>query len=205
MLTDVSQHRLRQGYIPAEWSDRVRTQTSSSETNSIQAVVMWPRRDRLLSSGRAESSCLLPISLTISLSWYSSLLWKALRSRLQFQSVSTDRSHTGMPEIDLQPQWFIYTARPENDHKGGIPMSFLLLHNKYPNRYTVRHIVLKQCLPTFFFLSALSYPHSPIRWTEVPLPPSVMLHIGSYKWILNWMLFNLSDLKNNNNKVYIYI
>lgn len=79
VLTDVSQHRLRQGQIPADWSDRVRTSTSSWETNSIQAEVTWPGlRPAARGQQSGVSRCLS--LLTIGLLWYSGLLWEALRS-----------------------------------------------------------------------------------------------------------------------------
>lgn len=126
MLTDVSQHRLRQGQIPAEWSDRVRTQTSSLETNSIQAEVTWPG---LRPSAQLRWSWVGLLSAYLS-NYQSVLVLKSALGSAEVPSALSDCQHRSQshghawnwPAVSL-----IYWHNPswEDLHKGGIPMCFL--------------------------------------------------------------------------------
>ncbi len=115
MVTDVSQHRLRQEKIPVDWSDRVRTQLSSWEANSIQAEVMWPAL-RLLAQYRQTWAEILLAYLSVYLSVCLSVCLSVLVLKPEVLSAVNLSAQiwiiVSMPEIYLQPQWLICTAHP---------------------------------------------------------------------------------------------
>lgn len=102
---------------PWRGSDRVRTQPSSWETNSIQAEVMWPSlrcsAQRGANWAQFSSARLCKICLTLcpSILVLHSTLGSAVCS---FSLSALIRVTVGEPEIYLQPRWFICTAYPQS-------------------------------------------------------------------------------------------
>lgn len=158
MLTDVSQHRLRQGQIPAEWSDRVRTQTSSLETNSIQAEVMWPG---LRPSAQLRYSWVGLLSAYLS-NYQSVLMLKSALGSAEVLSAVSDCQHRSQshrhawnwPAVSV-----IYWHNPswEDLHKGGNLMYFLPLPSKCPSCFTVRNTIIEQWLPAIYRYTSILY------------------------------------------------
>lgn len=175
MLTDVSQHTLRQGEIPVEWSDRVRTQLSTWATNSIQAEVMWPGL-RPSAQHRESWAGFLSVYLFNFLSVCPGTQVCSGKHSSPVCSFSLSAQiRVIVGNVPAASVIYPHSTSWEHQHKEGIQM-YPAQH--MPNLFYICYSYkYSRTVPSNLFLSVIPPQPYQMSWSTPSLAASVMLHI----------------------------